>query len=345
MHPLPAHLKEKMKSLNQTLTRRQATLSLSASVLGASGLLAPNLGMAQAAYPNKPIRVVVPYPPGGFNDIVARLVTDRMATRMGQPMLLDYKPGAGTNIGADFVAKAAPDGYTVFAGNSSLAINPSLYGKLNYEPTNDFIPIGIYASTGFVMLVNADVPPKNLKEFLMWAKSKGDEVTYATSGAGAVNHLAGELFNSLAGTKMRAIPYRGGAAAITDLIGGRVNVHFASTAEALPLIKAGRVRAIGITNPRRLKVAEDIPAIMELVKGYDCVLWLGLFAPKGTPAAVVDLLANNLRETMNRTDMRAQMYVRGAEATFMDANITRAVLAIDTKKWGTLVKSSGATAS
>lgn len=334
-----------MKSFDQTMSRRNAALQISACAVGLSALLGSSNGMAQSGFPNKPIRVVVPYPPGGFNDIVARLVTERMATRLGQPVLLDYKPGAGTNIGADFVAKSAPDGYTVFAGNSSLAINPSLYGKLNYDPQNDFVPIGIYASTGFVMLINTDAPPKNLKEFLTWAKAKGDEVTYATSGAGAVNHLAGELFNSLAGTKMRAIPYRGGAAAITDLIGGRVNVHFASTAEALPLIKAGRVRALGITNPRRLKVAEDIPAIKEQVKDYDCVLWLGLFAPKGTPAAIVDLLANNLRETMNRTDMRAQMYVRGAEATFLDANTSRAMLAIDTKKWGALVKSSGATAS
>jgi tripartite-type tricarboxylate transporter receptor subunit TctC len=334
-----------MKSESQLHTRRQAALHLSATALGLSGLLTPASATAQAAYPNKPVRLVVPYPPGGFNDIVARLVSDRMTTRLGQTMLLDYKPGAGTNLGADLVAKAAPDGYTLFAGNSSLAVNPSLYGKLSYDPQNDLIPIGIYASTGFVMLINADLPPKNMKEFLAWAKTKGDEVTYATSGAGAINHLAGELFNSLAGTKMRNIPYRGGAAAITDLIGGRVNVHFASTAEALPLMKAGRVRGLGITNPRRLKVAEDLPAIKEFVKDYDCVLWLGLYAPKGTPPAVMDMLANNLRETMNRTDMRAQMYVRGAEATFLDANTSRALLAIDTRKWGALVKSSGATAS
>ncbi len=327
------------------LTRRKAVIDLSAAAAGLGALLTTTSGMAQAAYPNKPVRLVVPYPPGGFNDIVARLVSDRMTTRLSQPMVLDYKPGAGTNLGADFVAKAAPDGYTLFAGNSSLAINPSLYGKLNYDPQNDLVPVGIYASTGFVMLINADLPPKNLKDFLVWAKAKGDEVTYATSGAGAVNHLAGELFNSLAGTKMRNIPYRGGAAAITDLIGGRVNVHFASTAEALPLMKAGRVRGIGITNPRRLKVAEDLPAIKEQVKDYDCVLWLGIFAPKGTPAPIMEKLAADLQATMNRSDMRAQMYVRGAEATFLDAGIARVLLAADTRKWGALVKSSGATAS
>lgn len=327
------------------MTRRTAVKSIATAALGAGTLMHQCMTYAQAAFPSKPIRLIVPYPPGGFTDVVSRLVGERLSARLGQPLVADNKPGAGTNLGADLVAKAAPDGYTLFMGTSSLAINPALYGRLNYDPQKDLIPIGAFATTGYVLLASMSTPASNLKDFVAWAKKQGDQLTFGSSGNGAVNHLAGELFNSLAGTRIRHVPYRGSQMALVDLMGGRLDLFFASTLEALPLLKSGKVRALGITNPKRLKIAEDIPAIGEVVKGYECLFWMGLFAPKGTPPPILQTLSTALESVMSRADMRGDLYVRGAEATFLNADFTRVLLEVDTRKWGALVKSSGATAT
>lgn len=245
------------------------------------------LACAAAAqpFPDKPIHFVVPYPPGGPLDTVARLLGQKVSERIGQPVIVENKPGAGGNIGADSVAKAAPDGYTILMGAvATHAINPSLYARIPYDPIKDFTPITLIGVTPNVLVVNASVPVKDVKEFIAYAKAHPGKLNYGSGSTGSAGHLAGELFNSMAGVQMAHIPYKGAAPAMQDLLGGQIQLMFDNMASALPQVKTGRIRALAVTTPKRASGAPDLPTVAESgLPGFDISTWFGLFAPANIP--------------------------------------------------------------
>jgi tripartite-type tricarboxylate transporter receptor subunit TctC len=297
---------------------------------------------AFAAYPDRVVRIIAPYPPGGFTDVVTRQVAARLTMSLGQSVVVENKPGAGTNIGTESVVRAAPDGYTLLMGTSSLAINPSLYAKLNYDPVKDLVPLGIFATTGYTLLANNELPVSNTAELVEYARARPDAVSFGSSGNGAVNHLAGVQFGTMAGIKMQHIPYRGSQAAITDLIGGRIQLFWASTLEALPMVKAGRVKALGVTDQARVPVLVGVPPLGDAVRGYAVQYWMGLFAPAGTPAPVVQRLADALREATSSPEMQKLLQESGAAAVYYDPAQARDLLDRDIVSWGKTVRESGA---
>jgi tripartite-type tricarboxylate transporter receptor subunit TctC len=304
--------------------------------------VASSAGSAFAAYPDRVIRIIAPYPPGGFTDVVTRQVAARLTMGLGQSVVVENKPGAGTNIGTESVVRAAADGYTLLMGTSSLAINPSLYAKLNYDPVKDLVPLGIFATTGYTLLANNELPVRNTAELVEYARARPDAISFGSSGNGAVNHLAGVQFGTLAGIKMQHIPYRGSQAAITDLIGGRIQLFWASTLEALPMVKAGRVRALGVTDQARVPALGDVPPLGDAVKGYSVQYWMGLFAPAGTPAPVAQRLSDALRDATSSPEMQKLLQDSGAAAVYYDPAQARDLLDRDIVSWGRAVRESGA---
>src|SRR5688572_3064346 len=245
--------------------------------------------VAQTAYPPKSLRFVVPFPPGGPLDIVARVIAQDLNRGWGQAVLVDNRPGAGGNIGADVVAKSAPDGYTILMGAvSTHAINVWLYSKLPYDPIRDFAPITLVTSVPNVLVVHPSVPVRNVQQLIALAKARPGQLNFASGSTGSAGHLAGELFKTMAGADMVHIPYKGAAPAVTDLVAGHVSLMFDNMASALPNIKAGRVRALAVTTAQRSPFLPDIPTISEAgLRGFDIGTWFGIFAPAGTPRDVV----------------------------------------------------------
>lgn len=301
---------------------------------------APVPALAQAA--SSALRLVVPYPPGGFTDVVSRMVGDRLQAALGRNVIVENRPGAGTNLAAEHVARAQADGSTVLMGTSSLAINPALYKKLNYVPQTDLRPLGVFASTGYALLANKALGASNVTELVAYAKAHPGKLSYGSSGNGAVNHLAGELFKSMSGTSIVHIPYRGSQAALTDLIGGRIDLYWSSILEAQPLLAADRVKVLGLTNVQRSQALPAVPLIGDTVAGYEVEFWMGLFAPAATPSAATAGIEQALRAIATDPGFGAEMNRRGAQARFADAATARALLASETTRWGEVVKASGA---
>ncbi len=245
-----------------------------------------------ADYPNKPIRLVVPYAPGGGADSVARIVAKRVSEQMGQPIVIDNKGGAGSILGTDIVAKAEPDGYTLLLGQSGpISINPAIYKSLPYDPVKDFAPVAMTTAYPYILVVNADLPVKTLQEFVALAKSKPGAMNYGSTGVGAANHLVSELFNSKAGLKMTHVPYRGTALAVGDLLGGQLTMVFGDPISVLSQIKAGKLRALAVTSLERSPVAPDVPTVAESgYPGFEALAWHGILAPAKTPPAIVKKL-------------------------------------------------------
>jgi tripartite-type tricarboxylate transporter receptor subunit TctC len=269
--------------IRTTLTRVSLALAVSAAVL------APGVASAQA-YPNKPIKIIVPFAPGGGSDFIARFIAQRLQTALGQPVLIDNRPGAGGNIGTEAGVTSPADGYTLTLIASSYTTNQAVY-KSKYDPVADITPI-IQLSQGPMLLVaNPNFAPKTAKEIIAQAKAKPDDITFASAGTGSITHMGGELFASLAGVKLNHIPYKGSGPAMTDTIGGQVNMFFSTTAESLTQVNAGKVRAIGVTTAKRLAALPNVPSIAESgLPGYDVAIWHGLIGPKGMPKAIVDRL-------------------------------------------------------
>lgn len=294
------------------------------------------------AWPSRPVKIVAPFPPGGFTDVVTRRLAQALSADLGQPVVVENRPGAGTNIGTEAVVQAAPDGHTLLMGTSSLAINRTLYGKLAYDAERDLRPLGTFATTGYTLLANTALPADDIAQLIALARAKPDGLSFGSSGNGAVNHLAGALFDALADVRLQHVPYKGSQAALTDLVGGQIQLFWASNLEAMPMLKAGRVKALGVTTRAPVPALPGIPPIGETVKGYEAVYWMGLYAPAKTPAPVADRLTAALRAAAASPGMQEALRASGAEAAFAGPAEAAALLARDTRVWGKLVRDSGA---
>jgi tripartite-type tricarboxylate transporter receptor subunit TctC len=317
------------------LTRR-TLLALATTVICTSAL-------AQA-YPTKVIRVVVPFPPGGGTDIIAREVTRKMAASTGWTFVIDNKPGAGGNLGVDVVAKSTPDGYTLVLGQTSnLAINPTLYAKLPYDPQKDLAPIGLVASAPLVIVVPAQSAFKTLADLVTAAKAKPGEVNFASPGNGTVAHLTGELFQKSAGVKFQHVPYKGANQALTDVISGQVQIYISSVPSVLQQIRTGRLRPLAVTSAKRVDDIPQTPTVGESgYKGFDAVTWFGLLAPAGTPRDIVTRLNVELNKALQQADLRKRLGDEGADPLGGTPEQFAELIRDDIVRWGKTVKESGA---
>jgi len=320
------------------MTSRRSALSGAAAVL--STLAWP--AQAQTAS-GAPLKLVVPYPPGGFTDVVSRMVGTRLQTVLGQPVVAENRPGAGTNLAAEAVARSTPDGLSMLMGTSSLAINPALYPRLNYSAQNDLRPLGIFGATGFALLASKALPVNSVAELIAYARANPGKLTYGSSGNGAVNHLAGELFKSMSRTFMVHIPYRGSQAALVDLVGGRIDLYWSSILEALPMISADRVKVLGQTNQRPAASLPNAPPIGQTLKGYEVEFWMGIFVPAATPPAATARVEQALQTVATDPSFAEELNRRGAQARYLNASDARALMASETTRWAAVVKASGAT--
>jgi tripartite-type tricarboxylate transporter receptor subunit TctC len=323
-------------------TRRQAMLGVG----GGLALLASRPAMAEAGYPNRVIKLIVPYPPGGTTDLLGRLIADQVKSGLNATVIVENKPGAGTTLGADLVAHAPPDGYTLLlATSTTLAINKTLYKKLPYDPAKDFAPISLVAEVPFALIVNPIIPAKTLGEFIAYAKANPG-LAYGSAGNGSPQHLGAELLKTQAGIDIRHVPYRGSVPAMLDVIANHIPFMIVDLEPALPQIKEGKVRVLGVTTPKRVAVAPDIPTIAESgLPGYQLVAWQGLVAPAGTPRDIVDALAAQIAK------MLADPATSGRFATLAIEPLPgstpdsfAAYIKTEVDRWATIVKSSGAEA-
>jgi tripartite-type tricarboxylate transporter receptor subunit TctC len=316
------------------------------AALAALFLLAATPAAAQPAYPAKAIRYVVPFPAGGPLDIVARAVGQDLNKAWHQPVIIDNRPGAGGNIGADVVAKSPPDGYTILMGAvSTHAINPTLYSKLPYDPIKDFAPITLITSVPNVLVVHPSVPVKNVNDLIALAKSRPSQLNFASGSTGSAGHLAGELFNSLAGVQMTHIPYKGAAPAVIDLIAGHVSLMFDNLASALPNMKAARVRAIAVTTLKRSPLVPDLPTIdASGLRGFDVSTWFGIFAPAGTPPDIITRLNAEVVRILHTSEMRDRLATLGAEPVGNKPDEFLAFIKAEIPKYAKVIKASGAKA-
>jgi tripartite-type tricarboxylate transporter receptor subunit TctC len=297
------------------------------------------------AYPRGPVSLVVPFPAGGPTDAMARQLAQRLSDRLGQQVVVDNKGGAGGSIAAEAVAKAKPDGQTLFFGTTgTLAINPSLYSKLRYDPVKDFTPVSLMATTMNVLVVNPDLPARNLGELIKLAKAKPNTLTFGSAGNGSSNHLSGELFSSSAGIMITHVPYKGSAPALTDLLGGRLSMMFDTIAQQTGNVAANKVRALAVTGPKRSPLIPDVPTAQEAgMKDFDVTIWFGVLAPAGTPSALVERLNREIVTVMSSDEMKKRMQSDGAEARSTSPEEFAALIKRDMAKWSPLVKASGAT--
>ncbi|MGJ3704347.1 tripartite tricarboxylate transporter substrate binding protein [Variovorax sp. AFSI2.2] len=296
-------------------------------------------------YPSRPITLVVPQAAGGTNDIVGRLVGQKLGEVMNNAsVVVDNRPGAGGNIGTQLVARGPKDGYTLLMTiSSSQAINPALYKNPGFDPVKDFKPVGLIGAVPNVLLVNPSFPAKDFNEFLKLARQKGANYQYASAGNGTLNHLLGEMLNSMAGISLQHVPYKGVAPAINDVLGGQLPIVFASLPSALSHIKAGKLRALAVSGDKRSPVLPDVPAIGEAVPGYNGTLWIGLFAPAGVPADVLATLQDATRKALAAKDLRDKLDQQGVEiAAPTTPDQFSKLLQDDLAKWARIVKASGA---
>jgi tripartite-type tricarboxylate transporter receptor subunit TctC len=297
---------------------------------------------ALAQYPTKPIRLVVTYPPGGGADLMARLVAPKMAEALGQPVLVENKPGAGGQIGAGEVARSAPDGYTLMLDAANHAVNPSLYASLPYDSAKAFTPISLLVQFPNMLVVTPSFPAKSVQELIALAKAKPGSVAFASSGSGSAQHLAGELFRQKAGIEMTHIPYKGGGPALNDVIGGQVPVFFANMASGLPHVKAGKLRALAVTGSKRSPALPEAPTIAEAgLPGYEVYEWNAIFAPAGTPAPIVAKLSNAISRALQSPDVRERVEALGGEIAALSPADTARFVREQTALWARVVRAGG----
>ncbi|SDH40239.1 Tripartite-type tricarboxylate transporter, receptor component TctC [Variovorax sp. OV700] len=311
----------------------------------AAGLVLAVSPASAEPYPSRPITLVVPQAAGGTNDIVGRLVGQKLGEVMNNAsVVVDNRPGAGGNIGTQLVARGPKDGYTLLMTiSSSQAINPALYKNPGFDPVKDFKPVGLIGAVPNVLLVNPSFPAKDFNEFLKLARQKGANYQYASAGNGTLNHLLGEMLNSMAGISLQHVPYKGVAPALNDVLGGQLPIVFASLPSALSHIKAGKLRALAISGDKRSPVLPDVPAIGEAVPGYNGTLWIGLFAPAGVPADVLATLQDATRKALVAKDLRDKLDQQGVEiAAPTTPDQFSKLLQDDLAKWARIVKASGA---
>lgn len=310
----------------------------------AAGLPMGRTALAQA-WPSRPIRLVVPYPTGGPTDVLARIVAAKLPDVLGQPVTVDNRAGASGQIGAGEVARAAPDGHTLLSNASIHVINPSLYAKSPYDAIADFAPVTQLATVPLILVVNNELPVRSVRELIDYAKANPGKLNFGSSGNAAAPHLAGEQFKIMTGVQMQHVPYKGSAPALTDLIGGAIQLMFDSMPSAMPHVKSGKVRAIAVTTARRVAAVPDLPTIAEAgVPGYDIGTWYGVWAPKGTPAPIVQRLHAEIVKVLAMPDVRERYASLGAEPVGSSPDAFAAYCASELQKWGKIVRESGAKA-
>lgn len=297
----------------------------------------------EAVYPERPITMVVTFAAGGSSDVLARAVAAAMARRLGQQLAVDNRPGAGGQIGAETVAHAAPDGYTVLFGtNGTLGIGPALYKHLRYDPLHDLAPVGVLHKLPLLLIVNPSVPAKNLADLIGYARSKPGALSFASAGVGSVSHLAGELFKQEAKIDILHVPYKGGGAAVPDLLAGRVSMMLETIPNALPLARSGQMRAIGVTTKERSSLAPDIPTLAEAgLPGFDVSAWTGLFVPAGTPAAIVNRLNVETRQITHDQKYVALIHGMGTDVASSSPQDFGQFVRADIARWKAVVKNAG----
>ncbi len=314
------------------------------SILGGVALAASATLAPAQAWPAKPIKYIVPFAAGGTTDILARTVGEKLSVALGQPVVIENKPGAGGGLGAEFVAKAAPDGYTILGGTiSTHAINASLYKNLPYDPVKDFAPVILIARVPNMLVINVDVPAKSVPELIALLKANPDKYSFASSGNGTSQHLSGELFKSMSGTEMQHIPYKGSPPALQDVMGGQVTMTFDNITTAWPLAKAGKLRALAVTTAKRSAVAPDVPTLAESgLPGFEIGSWQGVFAPAGTPPEIVRRLNMEIAKILAMPDVKEKLAALGAEVSPNTPEEFLVLVKSEGVKWADVVKKSGA---
>jgi tripartite-type tricarboxylate transporter receptor subunit TctC len=294
-------------------------------------------------YPSKPIRYIVPFPPGGGQDLVVRALAPRMTEALGQPVLVDNRPGAATMVGAELAAKSPPDGYTVFNGsNTTLSINPNLYSKVPYDPVKDFAPVTYIASLPNLLVVHPSLPARTVKELAALARVKPGQLNFGSSGTGTPAQLAGVMFGDAANVKLVHVPYRGSSQALTALISGETQIMFSSITSTLPFVKSGRMRAIAVTGAKRSLAAPELPTVAEAgFPGFEAVTWYGLFVPAGTPAPVIGRLNTEMVKILHAADFRDWLVTQGADPVGGTPDELAAFVKSELVKYAKIVKASG----
>jgi tripartite-type tricarboxylate transporter receptor subunit TctC len=312
----------------------------------AAGLVVAGTGgaaSAQSAYPTKPIRLIVPYPPGGSTDIAARVVGEQIAQSLGQRFVVDNRPGAGGNIAMQLAATSDPDGYTLVVGTTAHAINMTLFKDLSYDTVKDFEPIALLTEVPLMLVVNPSVKAQTVADLIALAKQEPGSLDVASSGNGQSTHLAAELFNAMAGVRMTHIPYKGSAPAITDVVAGHVQLMFDTVMSALPHVQAGKLRALAVTSAKRAPVVPDVPTIAEAaLPGYEAIAWNGLFAPVGTPRAIIDQLNAETVKAVQSDAVIKQFASMGATARPTTPDEFASYVRNEVTKWAKVVNESGA---
>ena len=292
------------------------------------------------SYPSRPVHIIVGFPPGGATDINARLIGQWLSERLGQPFIIENRPGAGSNIGTELVVHAVPDGYTVLLAGPPTAINATLYEKLNFNFIRDIAPIASIVREPLIMVVNPSVPAKTVPEFIAYAKANPGKINMASAGNGSVVHIAGELFKMMAGVDMVHVPYKGGGPGVTDLLGGQVQVMFATAPSSIEFVKAGKLRALAVTTATRLAALPDIATVGEFVPGYEASGFYGLGAPKNTPLEIIDKLNKEINASLADPKMRARIAETGGTVLAGSAAEFEKLIAEETDKWGKVIRAA-----
>ncbi len=294
------------------------------------------------SYPSRTIRLVVPSSPGGGTDITGRILAQKLSEQLGQQVVVDNRAGAGTVIGNDIVAKSAPDGYTLLMGISTLAINPSMYSKLPYDALSDFAPISQVVSAPNILTVHPSVPAKTVKEFIALAKAKPGSIVFGSAGMGTSPHLSGELFKTMAKIDILHVPYKGSGQSVISLLAGEISASFPSVPTAIPYIKTGRLRGLGVTTSARTRALPDVPSIAEAgLPGYEATQWFGVLAPAGTPRPIVDHLYQEVSRALHAPDVRERLIADGAEPIGSTPEEFAVYIKSETEKWARVIKASG----
>jgi tripartite-type tricarboxylate transporter receptor subunit TctC len=319
------------------LPHRRQFLHLAA---GATALPAVSRISWAQVYPSRPVRMIVPIAPGGAQDILARLMGQWLSERLGQPFVIDNRPGGGSNIGTEAVVRAPADGHTLLLIPPDSAINATLYDKLNFNFIRDIAPVAGVFRGAYVMVVNPSVPAKTVPEFIAYAKANPGKINMASVGIGSGPHIAGELFKMTAGVNMVHVPYRGGGPALTDLLGGQVQVMFPGTIASIEYIRAGRLRALAVTTATRSEALPGIPTMGEFVPGYEASQWFGIGAPKNTPTDIVDKLSREINAGLADPKIKARLADLGGEALALSPADFAKLIAEDTEKWGKVIRAA-----
>lgn len=328
-----------------TMPTRRSTLALMLGAAAGAGTLQGS-AFAQASYPDRPIRVVVPWAPGGSTDILARIVAENLRQALGQPVIVENRPGASGNVGSDAVAKATPDGHTILFGSMSThAMNQALFSTMPFNGVEDFSPVALLAFVTNTMVINPSVPAKTVKEFIDYAKANPGKIAYASAGAGSTNHLCAALFAKMAGVDMVHVPYRGGAPAVLDTVAGQTQLLFSAGTQTLEHVKAGKLTLLAVTENKRAALLPEVPTVAETLPGYEMAVWYAAFGPAGMPSELVTRLNQEINRALVLPEVKRKMAEIGVEVVNATPDDLGRTMRADADKWGKLIKELGIGAS